>query len=791
MKTRYSLVIVLALIAALSLWNLVLAAKPPGDDPNQGDERWVGLVSTTVECLAVEAGERDSASANVLLQWDGQIEEAFLALSAAGSQGGHSIYVNGQRVGSAPVRSGGSLCLAESPAIAFGSTDLIPVPVQLLTKGENRITLTNDADIEDGWTAANLQLEIHGVLTGPPVAALEMAQLAVERPSFDAQAPILGSVWLTSTYELSQGRLISQLVSYQVPTGYTGSVPVPLLIGLHGMGGSGEYTRDFLAAEADQRGWLLAAPELHGSHFVNTGMYSLAWPGAQHDIMDTVAYMMSEYEVDPSRIYIAGGSMGGQTGAMMAAKYPDVFAAVGVWSSLTDLTDWYLDLDAFGDPYGVLVRIRQETGGTPLAVPFEYQRRSPIKMPQNSRLIPIKMWHDVDDLYVPIYHSRDHRDAINAWTPQTPVLLIEIPSDANACPPDAYEHCYSPELVGLFDYLESFTQSAQPPLSLNVRSDESKPYYWLDLALTGGDHWSQVETAYSLSGETVTATVSDDFPLTLGFNLGSAPIIDSEGIGRSGLGLPATTYLIKGGGNYQLKPYTSGYLTATLTTTGQYTLTISALTVNLSATPVVGSASPVETSTIQATASDRLGNLIPDGTTILFSTTAGTFPNGLSTYATTSAGGQATTVLSLGPAAGPAEVTASVETVTGSTTVEVIHPFIDLSVVPNQAFIYSGQTVTYTYYLTNSGDITLTVVTVTDDNGTPGNSGDDLTVCADITLAPKAKRSCSRSATLTQTTTNTATATGQDPLGHVVTSSDSQTVVLGLFKYYFPLSLKN
>jgi len=790
MKKRYWLVMILALYAALSLWNLALAAEPPEDDPSQDGDRRVGLVSTTVECLAVKAGERDSASATVLLQWEGQVEEAFLVLSAAGSQGGHSIYVNGQRIGSAPVRSGGSPCLAESPAMIFGSTDLIPLPARVLTKGENLITLTNDADIEDGWTAANLQLEIHGVLSGPPVAALEMAQPAAARPSLDAQAPIVDEVLLTSTYELSQGRVISQLVSYQVPAGYTGSVSVPLLIGLHGMGGSGQYTRDFLAAEADQRGWLLAAPEMHGSHYVNTGAYSLAWPGAQHDIMDTIAYMISEYEVDPSRIYVAGGSMGGQTGAMMAAKYPDVFAAAGVWSSLTDLTDWYLDLDGFGDPWSVLVNIRQETGGTPLAVPFEYQRRSPIEMPQNSRLIPIKMWHDVDDLYVPIYHSRDLRDAINAWAPQTPVLLIEIPSVQNACEPGEFEHCYTPELVDLFDYLESFTSSAQPPLSLTIRSDESKPYYWLDLALTGGDHWSEVETAYSLTSETVTATVSDDFPLTLGFNLGSASIVDSEGIGRSGLGLPATTYLIKGGGNYQLKPYTSGYLTTTLTTTGQYTLTISALAVNVSATPVV-SASPVQTSTVQATVSDRLGNPIPDGTTILFSTTAGTFPNGLSTYTTTSAGGQATTVLSLGSAAGPAEVTASVESATGSTTVEVIHPSIDLVVVPNQALIHSGQTVTYTYYLTNTGDVTLTAVTLMDDSGTPGNSSDDLTVCTGITLATGATRICSRSATLTQTTTNIATVTGQAPLGHDVTSSDSETVVVMLFKNYLPLIFGN
>ncbi|MDY7076286.1 MAG: hypothetical protein SXV54_05095, partial [Chloroflexota bacterium] len=126
--------------------------------------------------------------------------------------------------------------------------------------------------------------------------------------------------------------------------------------------------------------------------------------------------------------------------------------------------------------------------------------------------------------------------------------------------------------------------------------------------------------------------------------------------------------------------------------------------------------------------------------------------------------------------------------VTGSdtATIDVISPAIDLLLTPSPATIYSGQTVTYTYRITNTGDTTLTDVTVVDDSGP---------VCAGATLAVGASETCSRSTTLDQDTTITATVTGLDPLGNDVTGSDTTAVKVISSepdtKIYLPIIMTN
>ena len=670
-------------------------------------------------------------------------------------------------------------------------TDDILIPVDALVNGENVVTITNDADTNDSWSAAGVYIEIHGVLSLPRMPIQHVTTPDIPSSDVGATAIVSSSVWLNSSYDGIQHQ-----VWYQIPDGYDGASPTPLLVGTHAWGQDGEGLISFMGSAVDERGWLFVAPDTHGRYYLD-GTVNLIWPGAQHDILDAVEYMVANYNVDTSRVYIAGFSMGGQTTTTMAAKYPDVFAAAAAWIGPTDLAEWYAELRDL-PRYSMLRQIRREIDpscdpvsdtdyvygcGTPATEPFEYQRRSAMAMPQNSRLVPLHMWHNEADELVPVHHSLDLAAAINAWFPPTPITVTTV---VTAGCTDTYKHCYDPEFEAWLGYLASHTRNVQPPPSVMVRTDESKPYYWLNAVQTGDAHWSAVEASYTLVDRTVTAVISDTQPLTLALNLGSTPAAGGV-VERAGMGLPGTTYLVQGGGNNGLYDYTSGYLTTTLSTVGQSLLTISAIEAEVSAAPNTVLGTQVATSTIVAVVKDQLGNPVPNGTVVEFSTTEGTFPNAGSTYtATTIAEGIVTTTLTLEPGADLAEITAGVGSITVSTAVDAIYPAVEIVVTPRQMTTAGGHVVTYTYQLSNTGDATLTAVAVVDDNGTPTDGSDDLDVCEGITLAPEATINCVLGVALTETMIRTTTVTGQDPVDGITTDKDS-VIVTVYYSVFLPI----
>lgn len=99
-----------------------------------------------------------------------------------------------------------------------------------------------------------------------------------------------------------------------------------------------------------------------------------------------------------------------------------------------------------------------------------------------------------------------------------------------------------------------------------------------------------------------------------------------------------------------------------------------------------------------------------------------------------------------------------------------------------------GGSVTYSYQVTNTGEIPLASITIKDDNGTPDNPADDVQVCViPGPLAPGASQTCYWTVTVTSDRTNLATASGAplDPydepyLVDPVTDQDDAVVMVGL-----------
>ena len=120
-----------------------------------------------------------------------------------------------------------------------------------------------------------------------------------------------------------------------VPTGYDPAKKVPLVIAMHGGGGTAEgftgFVRGQFQREADRHGWLVVLPDGVNKGWVDgrdataderRGVDDVAFLGAMLDQLE------ADYAVDDKRIYATGISNGGFMSIRLALDMSDRIAAV-------------------------------------------------------------------------------------------------------------------------------------------------------------------------------------------------------------------------------------------------------------------------------------------------------------------------------------------------------------------------------------------------------------------------------------------------------------------------------
>lgn len=205
------------------------------------------------------------------------------------------------------------------------------------------------------------------------------------------ELPALLGVKVTSTLDQSQ-----QPVRYYAPPSAQ-QEPRPILVLLHTWSSDYKQDRSPWLAEAVAREWVYIQPDFRGR---NDHPEACGSTLARQDILDALDWAIKEYQIDTSRVYLAGVSGGGHMTMLMAGHHPDRFSAASAWVGISNLEDWYRFHTPGGTVGNYAKMIAACCGGAPgssPAIDAQYRDRSPIFHLHHAVKIPLDLNTGVKD----------------------------------------------------------------------------------------------------------------------------------------------------------------------------------------------------------------------------------------------------------------------------------------------------------------------------------------------------------------------------------------------------------
>lgn len=269
-----------------------------------------------------------------------------------------------------------------------------------------------------------------------------------------------------------------QFAMAYIPEACTGTEAYPLLVVAHFMGGNQHTAKNSgYYPECDERGWLCVCPELHGTR--SPGQISSAAIEAQYDVIGAIEYMKAKYNVDTTRVYIVGRSMGGMLTQVMLAKYPDLFAAGVSGQGISDLPHWYETTIP-----SLKENIIKECGPLNDETRFDYERRSSVSFAPNLAYVSFILWHGTNDTWVPPDQSERIVAEVRKYNRFQPD--VHWLHGAAHCPTNYTASWVCDQLT----YYQNVPEAGYGTPTrffpqLNLVFDEAKRIYWLDV--TPGD----------------------------------------------------------------------------------------------------------------------------------------------------------------------------------------------------------------------------------------------------------------------------------------------------------------
>jgi poly(3-hydroxybutyrate) depolymerase len=190
--------------------------------------------------------------------------------------------------------------------------------------------------------------------------------------------------------------------------------PLPVIISPHGRGGNGLANSKFFGRLPAVGRFAVINPDGMGR---NLKSFSYGARGQIDDLARMPRLATAAFpwlELDRSRVYALGSSMGGQETLLLVARHPNLLAGAAALDSVTDLTRRHgqmpaLDcpascLERWGKPYGEVLQstLEREVGGSPSERPHAYAARSGLSLARTivASRVPLQIWWSTEDQIV-------------------------------------------------------------------------------------------------------------------------------------------------------------------------------------------------------------------------------------------------------------------------------------------------------------------------------------------------------------------------------------------------------
>jgi len=229
-------------------------------------------------------------------------------------------------------------------------------------------------------------------------------------------------------YRAWNGSARDAFVTLPAEVGPKNAPPLPLVISPHGRGTPPRENAKRWGDLPARGRFAVISPEGQGRRLK---LYSWGWRRQIDDLLrmpDIIRETLPWFRLAPRRVYVLGGSMGGQETLLVVARRPRWLAGAAAFDSPTDMPRRYRDFPLLPNGKAVQALARREIGGTPDTNPVGYALRSPIAWARRIAFsgVPLQLWWSTADEIVvdQAHHSQVLYERIVKLNPKAPVRRV-------------------------------------------------------------------------------------------------------------------------------------------------------------------------------------------------------------------------------------------------------------------------------------------------------------------------------------------------------------------------------